>query len=523
MRKIIYTSSLVLAGLFVYGLVLAAIVAVAGAVTGVALLNANYMKLLPGFPLSMTLAALFPGTGAACAYLLYRDAKRGVSSLLPVLAPAAMAVLLYLTLNQTVFAFTRYVAVFAAIVFVAAIAGDAAARAGWKGLSGLLAGAAVLSASLSLLLCATEAILIRQLVVDLTPSHLKGNVLNFPGDVMTGAGEDTAGNLKPGLDARISLGDGSIGRITTNSRGFRSAHELKTPKPANEFRILFLGDSFTYGYRTDQMRTAAAVLENRLNAAVSGDDRQVRVYPAWTEDQAGLAQWLREHPDRFQADLILHGVCLGNDLGTNMRSLDPPSTTWRYEATVPRKYLDAEQFRPDGAFVAGTVAREFRNQLRVTQTLRVMFAPTPISTGFEIKPDSGPLWNQQNNIGVFLKDETYADEMFAVFERNLKTAKKLAGDTPLYVALFPQRYQQSEREWRTMVSYYGLRADAFDLDLPNRKIRAICDRNDFNCFDLLPVFRERGEELLHYPYDMHWNDAGNALAGQAMAEYLLKQ
>ncbi|MCR9145298.1 MAG: hypothetical protein NXI24_23870 [bacterium] len=546
MRKIIFISSLTLAGLFAYGLILAIFVAGAGAVTALALHTADYLQLLPDFPLSMTLAALFPAMGAACAYAMYRNVKRGASSYLPVIAPIVLAILLYLTLSTTVFAFTRYVTVFAAIVFVATVAGDFAGRAKRNILSGVLAAVAVLAASLSLLLCAAEAILIRQLVVDLTPGHLKGGVLNFPGDVMAGGpgqaakkGEvRTAGNLKPGLDARISLGDGSIGRIVTNAHGFRSVHALETPKPANEFRILFLGDSFTYGYRTDQLRTAAAILEDRLNASrlfndgsqssesgrrdesASAHRGTVRIYAAWTEDQAGLLQWLREYPDRFQADLILHGVCLGNDLGTNMRSLDPPSTTWTFEATVPREYLDPTVFRPDGAFVAGTEAREFRNQLRITQTLRVMFMPTPISTGFEIKADSAPLWNQQNNIGIFLKDESHAAEMFAVLERNLIAAKRLAGDTPLYLAFFPQRYQQSEREWRTMVAYYGLRADAFDLDLPNRKIHEICERNALLCFDLLPVFRERGDELLHYPYDMHWNDAGNELAGEAMAEYL---
>ena len=506
--------TLTLAGLFAYALILMLSIAVAGTLIGAALTNANYLGLLPGYSSSMFLAAAFPAASAIAFYMLYKLRKRGGRSGFAWFAAGVLGILFYLAASNTVFAFTRVVSILAALVFLASIA---SLRIKGEALRGGLITTAIGGAILSLLLCAVETILVRQLIVDLTPSHLKGNVLNFPGDVMAGNDEDIPGNLKRDLDARISLGDGSVGRIVTNGDGFRSAHPLTMPKPADEFRILYLGDSFTYGYRTDQSRSAAAVIEKRLRENLK---LNVRVYPAWTEDQAGMVKWLRKHPAKFAADMILHGICLGNDLGTNMRQLEPPSKSWSYGDVVPPQHLDLAVFRPDGAFVSGTQAREFRDQLRFTQTFRILFSPTPISTGFEIKAGAAPLWNQQNNIGIFLKDEEPAREMFQVFERNISRARDLARPTPLHSIIFPQRYQQSEREWQTMIRYYGLRADAFDLDLPNRKIREICERNDLNCFDLLPAFRERGEELLHYPYDMHWNDAGNRLAGETMAEYL---
>ena len=92
---------------------------------------------------------------------------------------------------------------------------------------------------------------------------------------------------------------------------------------------------------------------------------------------------------------------------------------------------------------------------------------------------------------------------------------------PLRVLIFPQRFQQSEREWQTQEKYYGLDEASFDRDLPNRRIQEMCERNDWQCRDLLPAFRANGERLLHLPYDMHWNDAGNLLAGETIAEYLI--
>src|SRR4029453_17992017 len=51
----------------------------------------------------------------------------------------------------------------------------------------------------------------------------------------------------------------------TNSFGLRSA-EVAVPKPAGTFRILLLGDSFTFGFRAADEMVFARKLEQRLRA-----------------------------------------------------------------------------------------------------------------------------------------------------------------------------------------------------------------------------------------------------------------
>ncbi|MFO8057137.1 MAG: SGNH/GDSL hydrolase family protein [bacterium] len=69
--------------------------------------------------------------------------------------------------------------------------------------------------------------------------------------------------LAPGLD----IGSGKQ-RIRTNSMGFR-APKTKKKKPEGVFRVLVLGDSFTFAWGVKRERTYPALLENLLSSARS--------------------------------------------------------------------------------------------------------------------------------------------------------------------------------------------------------------------------------------------------------------
>jgi hypothetical protein len=89
--------------------------------------------------------------------------------------------------------------------------------------------------------------------------------------------------------------------------------------------------------------------------------------------------------------------------------------------------------------------------------------------------------------------------------------------------IFPQRFQVADSEWEAATSYYGLNAERFDLDLPNKRILAGCAQYGITCLDLLPRFREVAGQgaVLYLPQgDMHWNAAGQHLAGEAIAEFV---
>jgi hypothetical protein len=88
---------------------------------------------------------------------------------------------------------------------------------------------------------------------------------------------------------------------------------------------------------------------------------------------------------------------------------------------------------------------------------------------------------------------------------------------PLLVAVWPQRFQTSDADWRATAFEYGLDPGAFDLDLPNRRIAAACARAGLDCADLLPAFREERAPSYLPLGDMHWNANGHAVAARVLA------
>jgi hypothetical protein len=93
-----------------------------------------------------------------------------------------------------------------------------------------------------------------------------------------------------------------------------------------------------------------------------------------------------------------------------------------------------------------------------------------------------------------------------------------ARQVPVLVTIFPQRFQITSHEWRATGFEYGLDLEAFDAERPNRRLDADCAAHGVSCLDLLPGFRAEGDHMLYQPLgDMHWNDAGHALAARLLA------
>ena len=71
-----------------------------------------------------------------------------------------------------------------------------------------------------------------------------------------------------------------------------------------------------------------------------------------------------------------------------------------------------------------------------------------------------------------------------------------------------------------MIFDYGLNKGAFDRDLPNRTLEASCEMVGLLCFNLTSEFRSAGTALYLPRGDMHWNQAGHAIAARAVAPFV---
>lgn len=92
------------------------------------------------------------------------------------------------------------------------------------------------------------------------------------------------------------------GSLTTNALGLRD-DPVAIPKPANEYRILSLGESSTWGHGVKRTETYSAQLEVMLNAT----GRSVNVInagvPAYTIQQSAV--YLSEEGSRLQPNVVL--------------------------------------------------------------------------------------------------------------------------------------------------------------------------------------------------------------------------
>ncbi len=152
-----------------------------------------------------------------------------------------------------------------------------------------------------------------------------------------------------------------------NSLGFRDVeHEVR--KPQNTFRILGLGDSFTYGVGAPFDETILARLERRLNEHTAGSPR-IEVIKAgiprfWPEPERLLLQY---YGLQYRPDLVLV-VFLPNDVLDTKRGVNGLNVSngflvtreqTRLGVTGQWLYVHSAAFR---GFAGPILSRRFRNQ-----------------------------------------------------------------------------------------------------------------------------------------------------------------
>src|SRR5688572_20006356 len=123
--------------------------------------------------------------------------------------------------------------------------------------------------------------------------------------------------------------------IASNARGFRDKEPPPSEKPANELRILCIGDSVTYGFNVDQAATYPEHLQAALRTRWPG--RPVRVINAGTPGWSWLqgVRFLEREGLALQPDIVVmaHGA---NDRffpskitdAERIGALERPSTRW---------------------------------------------------------------------------------------------------------------------------------------------------------------------------------------------------
>jgi hypothetical protein len=352
------------------------------------------------------------------------------------------------------------------------------------------------------------------------------------------------GHLLPNLNLLVKTERASEAvRFITNSKGFRSEKEFSYDHTASTFRILFLGDSYSDGMRTDQKLTIGYLLEEELNArAPAGGFDRFEVMISGHNNPTNARYYFQRHGYKYRPDLVLLGVTLGNDLTWNSyRSTfvpvrdaqGRPALEWTHKPDQD-DHKGVDLMIPYDAYIQdesadGPLARERR--------IRAYLAARSILFGYEIPPIVNPLPSAPRHffatdfsvsLGLFYMPMMPGiDAIYADFEETLAGFADTAArnGSRLAVVLFPVRIQLHGKDWELLRRFYRLRDEKFDLEYPDRRLLAFCRSHDILCTDALPALKAAAREhpwshLYRARGDMHFNERGQEVVAAGLRDFV---
>ena len=376
-------------------------------------------------------------------------------------------------------------------------------------------------------------------------------------------------SMRPGTCVRLKTTEYD-GVLRTNSRGIVGP-EVTGSKPAGEFRVVVLGDSYTVGGQVLYEQTFPAVLQQRL-----GQDgySNVRVINAGvggytTFNESAL---LREHLAWLQPDLVVVATFLGNDVSENVLATaagyrdapeHPKGVTWGLAAArlvddsgtwFPRNNLsgpppppawDPDQplpqpvgNQPSGPPPASPpptlrqTLRQTWDGLRASSFLLGKLFGEPIDPSVSTAPGMAPLAIEQQRLNLtsfewaILRDRprTYwLDVAWPLFGRYLSDMRATAAGVgaPMVVMAIPEMSQFDEQMRARTMANFRFRDEEVDWDRPQRDLAAVAHDVGVPVLDLLPLFRSMPDRAnLYLRIDTHFTAYGHQVAAQSLAAFL---
>jgi lysophospholipase L1-like esterase len=368
-------------------------------------------------------------------------------------------------------------------------------------------------------------------------------------------------------------------RVRTNGAGFRGP-ALPGPKAAHVYRIVVLGDSFTWGYGVRERQAYPARLEGRLNAQLHarGSRRRVEVVNLGLPGAGPLdyLHHLRHTGLPLAPDLVVVGLFANdvNDLyqvehfGTRsplyaLAALRAgglaPRAWWRRaaEGAAPNLYVLASRASrrlspgpreasaaagdaapptsgpPPAALVAALGAR-YGRQDEMTARYRAL-APADRAAVDGLLRGAPPgddvrapvllaalVDPEAERDGILLRSPGRREALrdtARTLARLVRLARSAGADTALVV--LPAGEQVDRSRWPALQSVgFRLEADMLlDTTLADA-VREVAVREGARFVDLVALFRRRGAAGRYFVQDEHWNGRGQALAAAEIADAL---
>lgn len=348
-----------------------------------------------------------------------------------------------------------------------------------------------------------------------------------------------------------------------NRLGFRGP-DFSFTKPSDTLRVLVLGDSFVEGYQFNDDELLTAKMQDILREKTG---RRVEVInlgiSGWGTAQELLAyQRVGRH---FNPDVVLLFFSTCNDiidasevlsgiyhqklrlikpyftLSNDELRLHPPSrqriNRINRKISVGTKYAQTKPWETVPKKAAwlchSRVGYWFWTRWDRPSRLRLLLDKWGISKYEKILHST--TWGEHGHYrDLSLRFWIYSSRPDALWRSTLRTEMRLLMRLARTVELNQGKFllvsganvEQVESDiWElTMRLHPDMGKWDLDLDLPEKTINEVCRAGNINSYSLLPGFRKTAREgkSLFFREDGHWNEAGQTLAAEAVAEYLYR-
>ena len=284
--------------------------------------------------------------------------------------------------------------------------------------------------------------------------------------------------------------------VHINSHGMRGRAYPRTHKASGAARILYIGDSVTFGYGMESVEDTfptqvGILIRKRTGHPVEVINAGVNGWSPWQE-----SRWLADEGMEYHPSLVVLSVVL-NDLSEK---------------------FDLKRFGGDGSgtqldktvFTWSDWLRNSSNIIRVGAfLLRRLKAGGPIIAAAQTEE------NLRVETVIEHPDTRVSKEAWRLVLINLDNVIETCRDkkVPLVFILFPYRFQMEK---------------SGTVGKPQRRFADFAKKHQVPCLDLLPVFlaakqEDTNEKTRLFIDFCHLSKTGNHLAAETITRWLLKQ
>jgi len=280
--------------------------------------------------------------------------------------------------------------------------------------------------------------------------------------------------------------------IDISSEGFRDYEHTKD-KINGTYRIVGLGDSFTFGFGVPFEETYLRILEKKFNQSSPGK-QQYEIIKTGIPGYCLLQEFLlfKEEGVNYKPDLVL----IGFDVNDHVDSIEPFDTV--YKGFLIKRDSLKSSFLKEKVYIY----KNFQSIYLIFKTFTIIKNKI-----FKTK-EAKILFDEQ------LRNE-YKQKAFLFTSQVLQEMQEYCQkrDIKILLVFIPHKSQVHPDKFKpTMFSHYFNGLDRF-LD-------ETCRRNKITYLNLLPAFKcsaARGEQL-YFNIDGHWNSNGHRLAAELIFE-----